>query len=67
MAAVQPAGSWDGNTAGERRWTFLGRNGREGDTEDWLEVFDRVQSRTQTLNPENPLQTRSKTILESAS
>lgn len=39
MAAVQPAGSWDGNTAGERRWTFLGRNGREGDTEDGLKFL----------------------------
>lgn len=67
MAAMQPAGSWDGNTAGEQRSTFLGRNGREGDPEDCLEIFDRDQPRAQALNPENSLQTGTKTILESSS
>lgn len=65
MSAVQPAGSWDGNTAGEWRWTIMGRSGKKGDLEDWLEIVDRDQPRTQ--NPENPLQTGSKTILESSS
>lgn len=27
MAAVQPAGPWDGSTIGKWRWTFLGRMG----------------------------------------
>lgn len=49
MAAMQPAGSWDGNTAGEQRSMFLGRNGREGDPEDCLEIFDRDQPRAQAL------------------
>lgn len=40
---------------------------REGDLEDWLEILDRDQPRTQTLNPENRLQIETKTILESSS
>ena len=44
-----------------------GQDGREGDTEYWLEIFGRDQPRTQTLNPENPFQTGTKTILENTS
>lgn len=45
MAAMQPAGSWDENTPSEWRWTFLDRNGRVGDPEDWPQVFERDQPR----------------------
>lgn len=45
----------------------MDRNEREGDPENWIEIFDRDQPRTQSLNPENPLQSGTKTILESSS
>lgn len=43
------------------------QDGKEGDTEYCLDIFGRDQPRTQTLNPENPFQTGTKTILGSTS